>query len=271
MTASLNAAAGQREPGAARLVTKPVFVLSTVRSGSTLLRCLLNSHSQLYAPSELHLRCLRVHLEGTFVPLGMDTLGITTRQLEHMLWDRLLGHLLARSGKTHFVDKTPSNVKIWDRLIECWPDAMFIVLRRNPAAIVASIMSSGHEMSRAITVVSEAVQELEHATTRLEGCHLLTYEDLTANPERCLRGICAFLGIGYEAAMLDYGRQPHGPFVYGIGDWSEKIRSGRIQPSRIVDEPEDPHLRELCRLSGYLADGPAVPAIASLGDRRDAS
>src|SRR3712207_4275572 len=39
-----------------RLVTAPTFVLCSVRSGSTLLRVLLNSHSQIHAPHELHLR-----------------------------------------------------------------------------------------------------------------------------------------------------------------------------------------------------------------------
>jgi len=39
-----------------RLVAAPVFILCTLRSGSTLLRVLLNSHSQIHAPHELHLR-----------------------------------------------------------------------------------------------------------------------------------------------------------------------------------------------------------------------
>ncbi|XDO64283.1 sulfotransferase [Streptomyces sp. RLB1-33] len=49
-------------PPAPRLVDSPVFVLSSVRSGSTLLRVLLNSHSQIRAPHEMHLRTVHVHL-----------------------------------------------------------------------------------------------------------------------------------------------------------------------------------------------------------------
>ena len=39
-----------------RLLKEPAFVLSTVRSGSTLLRMLLDSHSQIHSPHEMHLR-----------------------------------------------------------------------------------------------------------------------------------------------------------------------------------------------------------------------
>ena len=39
-----------------RLLEPPVFVMCTLRSGSTLLRVLLDSHSQIHCPHELHLR-----------------------------------------------------------------------------------------------------------------------------------------------------------------------------------------------------------------------
>jgi hypothetical protein len=45
------------DPEADRLLRAPVFVLSPPRSGSTLLRVVLNSHPLLHAPHES--RCLR--------------------------------------------------------------------------------------------------------------------------------------------------------------------------------------------------------------------
>ena len=43
-----------------RLVPQPVFLLSYLRSGSTMMRMVLNSHSQICAPLEMHLRALRL-------------------------------------------------------------------------------------------------------------------------------------------------------------------------------------------------------------------
>ncbi|MGI5290957.1 sulfotransferase [Nonomuraea polychroma] len=43
-----------------RLLTAPVFVISPVRCGSTLLRSMLNAHSDLHAPHELRVRRLSV-------------------------------------------------------------------------------------------------------------------------------------------------------------------------------------------------------------------
>ena len=59
---------GKRRPGRGlrkgdRFVKAPVFVMCTLRSGSTLLRVLLNSHSQIHAPHEIHLRYVSVNLD----------------------------------------------------------------------------------------------------------------------------------------------------------------------------------------------------------------
>lgn len=237
-----------------RLLKRPAFILSTVRSGSTLLRCLLNSHTMLCAPSELHLRDLQVHLGERYCDVAMHTQGFDARELEYLLWDRLLAHILTRSGKVHLVEKSPSNLKIWHRLVECWPDAKFIVLRRNPAAIVASIQSHGHTESRAVTVVAEAIEHLDEAAGKLDGCHHLTYEELTTIPQRFLNNVCGYLGVPFESHMLNYGNYQHGPFLYGIGDWSERIQSGQVQPAETVPEPTNPQVRELCRRWGYLSD-----------------
>jgi Sulfotransferase family len=46
----------------------------------------------------------------------------------------MLADALRRSGKPTLVVKTPSNVLIWQRIADCWPDARFVFLLRHPAA-----------------------------------------------------------------------------------------------------------------------------------------
>lgn len=240
-----------------RLVESPVFILSLVRSGSTLLRCLLNSHPAVHAPHELHLGQLSVHLETPFVRLSMETLGIARAELEYLLWDRLLSKLLADSGKDIIVDKTPANLGIWPRLRECWPEARFLIIRRHPTAIAASItranMARDHDA--AVQRVRRNAADLEQARRRLPEAFDLTYEDLTTRPEHVCRELCTYLGLDWAPQMLDYGRYNHGPLHSGIGDWGPLIHSGRINPAA-PPEPDHipPPLLEWCRTWGYQPD-----------------
>lgn len=242
-----------------RLVTSPVFVLCSVRSGSTLLRVLLNSHSQICAPHELHLRYLRVHVEQPYARKSVELLGLDARELEHMLWDQMLYRQLMASGKPVVVDKSPSNTGIWPRLVECWPDARFIFLLRHPAAIVASYMR-GHDdrtVDRSARHIRGYLERIEAARAELPGV-TIRYESLTSEPERETRRICAFLGVDWQRQMLDYGAYDHGPFKAGVGDWSKQIRSGRITPARDMPSDVPDELRDIARAWGYL-DGEASP------------
>ena len=245
--------AAKRLRGGDRLIQAPVFVICTLRSGSTLLRVLLDSHSQIRSPHELHLRYVSVHFDQKWSERSMKELGLDTRAADYLLWDRLLHRELTASRKSIIADKTPNNVFIVDRLREAWPDARFIFLLRHPGAIARSRQK--YKGEGADELIIKYVEALEAARQTYDG-HTVRYEDLTANPERELRKICDFLGVPYEATMLDYGQFDHGRYKSGRGDWNEKIKSGAIQPPEPpppLDEI-DPALREMCAKWGYLDD-----------------
>ncbi|MCL6671005.1 MULTISPECIES: sulfotransferase family protein [Streptomyces] len=249
-------------PPAPRLVESPVFVLSSVRSGSTLLRVLLNSHSRVRAPHEMHLRTLHVHLSREFTADAMEALQLDKDELEHLLWDRVLHLELTRSGKDVIVDKTPPNALIWPRLHRCWPNARYILLLRHPGAVIASLTDRRTDPDHA-AVRAEVLgyaEKLEEARRNLDA-HVLRYEDLTADPEGATRALCAYLGVAWEPAMLDYGGKDHGTFRPQLGDWSATIRSGRVQPARTADAGAElpPRLAELAKAWGYPVGTPPRP------------
>jgi hypothetical protein len=238
-----------------RLVPAPVFLLSSVRSGSTLTRVILDTHSQIHAPHELHLRVVRVKIERGFGQLSMQHLGLDERGLEHLLWDRVLHRSLSASGKRVIVDKTPNNVFMWKRLPQAWPDAKFIFLLRHPAAIADSLYRATKEpvTEQVVARVLEYATALEEARQNLPGL-TVRYEELVAAPEAVTRGICEYLDVPWEPSMLDYGSVEHGPFVNRLGDWSDKIRSGQIHSDVELPAAEDvpTELREMSRAWGYL-------------------
>jgi hypothetical protein len=101
---------------------------------------LLDSHPMICAPHELNLGHVKITIDTDYASLGMSLLGYSAAELQGLLWDRVLHTVLARSGKTVIVDKSPSNVWIHRHLWEYWPYARLMVLRRHPADIAASIV-----------------------------------------------------------------------------------------------------------------------------------
>jgi hypothetical protein len=258
-----------------RLLAAPTFVLSSVRSGSTLLRLILDSHPEICSPHELHLRRIEAKALG-HGQYALDQTGIDNRQLRNLLWDRVLHRELARSGKSRFVNKTPGDSLIWADILECWPDAHFIFLHRHPAAIVDS-----WEQARAPALSRDEVAQdvLAYATgmeqaRAMRGGLVVRYEDLTADPASVTQRICEFLGLDWAPAMIDYGAAPHAGLRRGLGDWSAKVRSGRVQPPSAPPPPPEriPEiLRPIAEAWGYVpgrAPARGSPVAAGRSRRR---
>ena len=253
------------EPGS-RLVSDPVFIICSVRSGSTLLRMLLNAHPAVHAPHELHLGGLQVHAASKRTAAAFTELGLNSVEMEHLLWDRVLHRELQRSGKQILVEKTPNNALIYQRLVACWPHARFLFLLRHPATVAASWQDAhaGHRThDEVMAKVLKSMRAVQEARANLPGM-TIRYEDLTADPKDQTQRVCAFLGIDWDPQMLDYLAGDE-VFTRGLGDWRDKIRSGQVQAARPVPTgPIAPELLELCGAWGYGAaasdDLPAQPS-----------
>jgi hypothetical protein len=219
-----------------------------------------------------------------YAELAMKLLGFGSRELEYLLWDRILHHQLVLSGKKIIVQKDPCDLLQWRRLNEAWPQARFIFLIRHPGAIYAAMTDASRRVhglatrlgeapvagecadAYAATVTSAAndrgslleflvdrLGRLEDARTALAGL-TIRYEDLVASPERVTSEVCAFLGLPWDPRMLDYGALDHGPLIWGTGDTSDKIKGGRIVAPRPTPPAEATPMPLLpaCRDLGYL-------------------
>jgi LPS sulfotransferase NodH len=248
-----------------RLVESPVFVMCTLRSGSTLLRVLLNSHSRIHAPHEMHLGDLVTETKSKYADNALKALGLEGDALRYLLWDRMLHRELTVSGKDVLVYKNPRDVFIVDDLVRCWPAARFIFLLRHPMSVARSRHALRPQDSEKVNLeqVLKYGNALEDARRSLEGL-TVRYEDLTADPEAALRGVCSFIGVDWEPQMLDYGQFEHGGYKYGLGDRKGKIKSGRIQePERLPSPDEIPNaLRPLAEAWGYLSQPAAATQLA---------
>jgi hypothetical protein len=238
-----------------RLLDKPTFILCSVRSGSTLLRVLLDSHSRIHCPHEMHLRDIGVSVREGYPEKALNEVGLDATRLQYLLWDRVLHRELDEARKELLVNKTPNDVFIADRIVECWPDARFIYLQRHPGAIAASRHRARPQDSgeRNATMVARYLKAMEDARAKYGGA-TVRYEDLASDPASTTQRLCEFLGVEWEESMLNYGEFSHGKFKPGLGDWSEKIKSGEVQAP--TPPPADDEVHELllpyAREWGYI-------------------
>lgn len=145
----------ERGGGAAMSEPTPLFLLSTARSGSTLMQRILATYPEIATTSEpwlliplvYALRRRGVYAEyehGTMVsavedfcselPGGHADLRGEVARLVKRLYMRQM-----EAGQRYFLDKTPPYFLVVNELFELFPEAKFVFLWRNPLAVAASL------------------------------------------------------------------------------------------------------------------------------------
>jgi LPS sulfotransferase NodH len=202
------------------LDTQPVFLVGAQRSGSTLLRVMLNSHPEIAFPRlrEIELALQLVHDDGSHADLETIHARLQTNiraEESHLVIDErlplrdllnsLLGQARAESGK-RFVMATVH--RDFDRIPVLWPDAKLVFLVRDPRDVVRSYIQLGWGRSPYTTLepwvrAHRAWQDLQEqvpASLRLE----VQYERLIRDAVPELSRICEFIGTEYDEAIFDY-------------------------------------------------------------------
>jgi hypothetical protein len=222
------------------LTAPPLLVLGVRRSGTTLLRVMLDRHSELAIPDESYfIPQLADRYHGTVdVDAFADDLGrLSTLRDWDVPVDEVRARLrpgmrageaiaavyetyAARREKTRWGDKTPMYMQRLRMLERLFPDARFVHLVRDgrdaalsflamPEGIVTETWAhprTAAEFASQWRTEVEAAQRLgRRAGPRRY--HELRYEELVADPERELGRICDFAGLAYEPAMLEYASE----------------------------------------------------------------
>jgi hypothetical protein len=206
----------------------PFFVVGCARSGTTLLRCMLDSHPRLAVPPESHF-ITRVAPRNPRSPFDIEqilghprirTWDIDAAVVRDAVVRRpaatfaeqvrvLFGLYATARGKQRWGDKTPDYVEHIGRIAAIFPDALFIHVIRDGRDVATSLAQ--WSWGPASPVVGAFRWRRKVMRGRRHGAALppdryleLRLEDLIADPEGELRRLCAFLGEAFDPAMLNY-------------------------------------------------------------------
>ncbi|MCA9138447.1 MAG: sulfotransferase [Planctomycetales bacterium] len=214
------------------MTTSVCFIVSQPRAGSTLLQTMLGGHPDVYAPGEAWLMLPIVHaiagsrraVESPYDQcLADDAVGEFLRENLHGGWSefqtelglaaqRLYESARVRAGAKVLIDKTPRYYWIIEDLLSLIPDCRIIVLRRNPLAVLSSIMETWTRPTR-VGFLKDYRADLLEAPARLaaamsirdERIRSLRYEDLVEDPDSCLRDLQSFINVDVVDGLQHYG------------------------------------------------------------------
>jgi protein-tyrosine sulfotransferase len=260
-------------------------VLTCARSGSTLLRYVLDAHHEVVCPPELNLSQLMAEVERAWSMVddpptrqGRNELG--TREARRAA-ETAMGWWLDHTRKICFCDKSLSTVDQADVVHRAFPAARFLVLFRHPLDVVVS----GLEASRwgfnafGFAPYAQAAPQnhvaaiLEYWCDRVERaldferrhpdrCYRIYYEMMVRDPEETLSGVFGFLGLDWSRDILRRafdGVRPHGPADYEVdftgSVTARSIGCGSSVPLGQIPLPQRTRLNLLLAQLGYPVVG----------------
>ena len=213
------------------------IVIGAPRSGTTLLRFMLDAHPSLAIPPETGflpaIGALPPDMAGaraaidtvtTFPPdapawpdYGIDTAAF--RAAEDVLSAAtpadiaraFYRHYAARFGKTRWGDKTPTYCHHVAAVGALLPEARFVHIVRDGRDVAESIrplwFSPGESVEARAAFWRDCVQAARAQATQVRGRYLeVRYEDLVEAPEPVLRTVSQFVDLSFDPAMLEYHR-----------------------------------------------------------------
>lgn len=215
-----------------------VFVLGCPRSGTTIFRCMLMGHPDIYAGPELHMMQFDSLLqrERKIIDIGtswmvmgfsqtiQDLTGWTERQAFHYVStltkrdlpiEDVYRIIHGYSPRPIVADKSPSltrSLATMQKIEKLFANPRYLYITRHPYAVIESMMriqvyppGPKHTLPTAETLwvhTNSNVRAFLSEVSR-ERWHQVTYEGLMRTTEQTLRGVTDFLGVAYQPSMAD--------------------------------------------------------------------
>lgn len=225
-------------------IDTPIFLVAAERSGSTMLRLMLDNHPEVCLPCEGNF-LVQPLPDGSFPPLDdfvehvryrpeFEVFGLDIPAQARTIKDVLEGFLRQmqqRSDKPIVGATVHEDFEVIPLL---WPKARFIHLVRDGRDVCRSRVQMGWEGNvwKAAAPWCAVVAAWERLRDHIseESWVEVRYEDVLQQPEKSLRRLCEFIGVAYSPAMLEY----HKDSTYGPPDAALAFQWKRKQTARQV-------------------------------------
>jgi glycosyltransferase involved in cell wall biosynthesis len=246
----------------------PIFLVGSVRSGTTLLRLMLDHHPEIAFNLDSEFLVSQIADDGSFPDSGNYCEWLKSdRVFQHSHFELKDGLDFVGLVKDFLEQKRTRDGKAivgatihryFSRIGRIWPEAKYIYLFRDGRDVARSIMQMGWKGNTYVAADwwLEAEVEWERYRGTLPGGSWieLSYEDLLADPVKELIRICHFLGVDYSDRMLDYVKDSSYklPDVSLIKQWENGMSKEMVQK---VEEK----IGDRLLLRGYeLSDYPRI-------------
>ncbi len=240
----------------------PVFIVGTFRSGTTLFRYLLDTHSEICCPPETK---FLVNLSGIrdneATRKSLETMGLEDEYIKQKLLDlssSFYQPYKAVKDKPVLVDKTPEYVRILE-FIDWLYDGKckYILIFRNGLDVANSMHEQAIEPIQDDNTLDNAFEYWRHDTqimldwleTKTSSCHKVVYDDLCANVEGVMTGVLDFIGLEWQQEILEWYTQGHDR---GYEDIKARRQRGIKKSSANYEKWDEETIRKFKALAGDL-------------------
>jgi hypothetical protein len=268
------------------VLERPIFIVGTMRSGSTLFRLVLDAHPNISVGEETGFMAALAatkqipnwqHGRGWYERLGWSENELDARLRE--FWSALFERRALAQGKKRWGDKTPFHSEHIAQMATVFPDAVFVGIVRHPGAVVQSLVRKFHyTVDDAAAYWAETNKEILRRGLDLGGDRfaLLRYEDLVAQPEPTLRELMDWLGEPWSADLLRHNevQAARGAPRISAGQTRTRDPINADAADRWVEGLSADHRQRMservgtvARFLGYDPDRPGVSGSLGGGDR----
>ncbi|MBE9062326.1 sulfotransferase [cf. Phormidesmis sp. LEGE 11477] len=193
------------------MASRPIFIVGSERSGTTLMRSLINAHPNISCGEETHFLAGLEGIVGSKWRLMKDYPFEKEYWYEKIreLFDSFKTEAAHKQGKLRWGDKTPIYVLKLDFIDALFPDCQVIHMIRDGRDVVASSMDRwGYKRGLSATKrwgKSVRAGQSFGRSVSLERYIEVKYEELVLDPESTMQSVCEFLQEPWEPSLLEEG------------------------------------------------------------------
>ncbi|CAM4669987.1 hypothetical protein PO909_008284 [Leuciscus waleckii] len=198
--------------------TPLIFIGGVPRSGTTLMRAILDAHSLVRCGEETRVIPRLLAMQATWSHsarerLRLNEAGVTDEVLDSAVRAFLLEIIVGHGEPApRLCNKDPFALKSLTYLSKLFPKAKFILMLRDGRATVHSMISrkvtiTGFDLTSyrdCLVKWNRAVEVMYDQCLADGNCLPVHYEQLVMNPERVIRKLLQFLDLPWDTAVLHH-------------------------------------------------------------------